>query len=272
MKTILDNAQNSTENFNNTNIEIFQSEKWNVDEIENKYISKKYEIKANINISKTKLILEGQPKGTKITNLQNQEKSEFDSNESFKILIPIDSLENTGEFKVKIQTQMETKPVLFGRAPNEELQNYALTAFSYENIDTELLQQYEKNSTEIIIQKQDKETKEVLKNAKFEILDINKNVIRVAETDERGQIILNKLIPGTYYIREVKAPEGYNLDMELHQIDISLNEKIVLKVNNDKIVLINNTEEPERPEEVKEPIIEKVEPVAEIPKLPITGM
>lgn len=272
MKTILDNAQNSTENFNNTNIEIFQSEKWNVDEIENKYISKKYEIKANINISKTKLILEGQPKGTKITNLQNQEKSEFDSNESFKILIPIDSLENTGEVKVKIQTQMETKPVLFGRAPNEELQNYALTAFSYENIDTELLQQYEKNSTEIIIQKQDKETKEVLKNAKFEILDINKNVIRVAETDERGQIILNKLIPGTYYIREVKAPEGYNLDMELHQIDISLNEKIVLKVNNDKIVLINNTEEPERPEEVKEPIIEKVEPVAEIPKLPITGM
>ena len=272
MKTILDNAQNSTENFNNTNIEIFQSEKWNVDEIENKYISKKYEIKANINISKTKLILEGQPKGTKITNLQNQEKSEFDSNESFKILIPIDSLENTGEFKVKIQTQMETKPVIFGRAPNEELQNYALTAFSYENIDTELLQQYEKNSTEIIIQKQDKETKEVLKNAKFEILDINKNVIRVAETDERGQIILNKLIPGTYYIREVKAPEGYNLDMELHQIDISLNEKIVLKVNNDKIVLINNTEEPERPEEVKEPIIEKVEPVAEIPKLPITGM
>ena len=60
--------------------------------------------------------------------------------------------------------------------------------------------------------------------------------------------------------------------MELHQIDISLNERIVLKVNNDKIVLINNTEEPERPEEVKEPIIEKVEPVAEIPKLPITGM
>ena len=167
---------------------------------------------------------------------------------------------------------METKPVLFGKAPNEELQNYALTAFSYENIDTELLQQYEKNSTEIIIQKQDKETKEVLKNAKFEILDINKNVIRVAKTDKRGQIILNKLIPGTYYIREVKAPEGYNLDMELHQIDISLNEKIVLKVNNDKIVLINNTEEPEQPEEVKEPIIEKVEPVAEIPKLPITGM
>ena len=83
---------------------------------------------------------------------------------------------------------------------------------------------------------------------------------------------MNKLIPGTYYIREVKAPEGYNLDMELHQIDISLNERIVLKVNNDKIVLINNTEEPERPEEVKEPIIEKVEPVAEIPKLPITGM
>ena len=47
---------------------------------------------------------------------------------------------------------------------------------------------------------------------------------------------------------------------------------LLMPRNNDKIVLINNTEEPERPEEVKEPIIEKVEPVAEIPKLPITGM
>ena len=42
INTILSNAQNSTEDFNNTNVEIFQSEKWDVDEIENKYISKQY--------------------------------------------------------------------------------------------------------------------------------------------------------------------------------------------------------------------------------------
>ena len=251
------------------NIETFQSEKWEVDEIDDKYISKQYEIKSNINISKFKLNLENQPKGTKITSLENQEKSVFNSNERFKILIPIDSLEESGEFKVKIQTQMETKPIFFGKAPNGDLQDYALTAFSYEDVDTELLQEYEENGTEIIIQKRDKETGEALKKAKFEILDKNQKVIRVAETNEKGEIILDKLMPGTYYIREVKAPDGYALDMELQQIDIKLNEKIMLKIDNSKIAIINNPEQPEKPEEPQ--VVEEL-PVVEVPKLPVTGM
>mgnify|MGYP004571721559 CR=1 FL=1 len=269
MSLILENAGKSTEDFNNTNVEISQSEKWEVDKIENKYISKKYQITSNINISKFILKLENQPKGTKIVDLENQERKEFNSKESFKILIPISSLEESGEFKVKIQTQMETKPIFFGKAPSGELQDYALTAFSYENVDTELIQKYEKNDTEIIVEKQDIDTKETLKNAKFEILDDNQKVIRVIETDENGQIILEKLMPGTYYIREVKAPDGYVLDMELHEINISLNEKIILKVFNNKIVIINNNSEQEQP---KEPKVEKIVPVVEIPKLPVTGM
>lgn len=269
MTTILENAKKSTEDFNNTNIETFQSEKWEVDEIDDKYISKQYEIKSNINISKFKLNLENQPKGTKITSLENQEKSVFNSNERFKILIPIDSLEESGEFKVKIQTQMETKPIFFGKAPNGDLQDYALTAFSYEDVDTELLQEYEENGTEIIIQKRDKETGEALKKAKFEILDKNQKVIRVAETNEKGEIILDKLMPGTYYIIEVKAPDGYALDMELQQIDIKLNEKIMLKIDNSKIAIINNPEQPEKPEEPQ--VVEEL-PVVEVPKLPVTGM
>ena len=96
MNTILENAKNSTEDFNNTNINISQSNKWDIDKIENKYISKEYKISSNINISKFMLSLENQPKETKITNLDNQEKTEFNSNESFKILIPISSLEESG--------------------------------------------------------------------------------------------------------------------------------------------------------------------------------
>ena len=272
MNTILENAKNSTEDFNNTNIEIAQSNKWEIDKIENKYISKEYKISSNINISKFMLSLENQPKETKITNLDNQEKTEFNSNESFKILIPISSLEEAGEFKVKIQTQMETKPIFFGKAPSGDLQDYALTAFSYEDVDKEIIQKYEKNNTEIIIEKQDTETKELLKKAKFEILDNNKKIIRVAETNENGQIILNSLMPGTYYIREVNAPEGYVLDMELHKIDIGMNEKMTLKVYNNKIVIINKEENIEEPKKEEEIPVEEVVPNIEIPKLPVTGM
>ena len=76
-------------------------------------------------------------------------------------------------------------------------------------------------------------------------------------------------MPGTYYIREVKAPDGYALDMELQQIDIKLNEKIMLKIDNSKIAIINNPEQPEKPEEPQ--VVEEL-PVVEVPKLPVTGM
>lgn len=276
MNTILENAKNTTENFENQNIEIRRSQSWQVDEIDMKYISKQYEIKSNINISKFIVNLENQPNGCKITNLENQEKSEFNSNEKFKILIPISCLEKTGEFKVKIQTEMETKPIFFGKAPSGDLQDYALTAFSYEDVDTQILEKYEKNETKIIIEKQDDETEELLSGAKFEILNESRKVIRVVETDSKGKIILNQIIPGIYYIREIKAPEGYEVDSELQKIDIKMNETKSIKIENRKMVIEEPpveeppVEEEKPPVEEKPPIVE--EPIVEIPKLPVTGM
>lgn len=240
MNTILENAKNSTETFESPSIEIIQSENWEVDTIENEYVSKEYEIKSNKNISQIILNLESQPEGTKITNL---------SNNKFKILIPIKNLKESGEFKIKIKTPIETKPILFGKAPNSDLQDYALTAFSYEDIDSELVQNYEKNNTKIIIEKKDKETKESLKGAKFEVLDKNLKVIQVTETNKEGKIIINNLLPGTYYIREIKAPEGYTLDEKMKKIDIKMNEELLVEVKNEKNI-VNE----------------------EVPKLPITGM
>ena len=249
MNNILENAKNSNESFDNPNIEIEQSEKWNVDEIENKYVSKEYKIKSNKNISKITLNLESQPKGTKITNLDEDGK--------FKILIPIENLKESGKFKIKIQTELETKPIFLGEAPSNDLQNYLLTTYSYEDMDKEFEQEYEKNNTKIIIEKVDSDTKEVLKGAKFEILDEKQKSIRVAETNNEGQVILDGLMPGIYYIKEVQAPNGYSIDSELKKVEIKLNQEISLKIKNNKIII--KQEEPQQP-------------IVEIPKLPVTGM
>lgn len=249
MNNILENAKNSNESFDNPNIEIEQSEKWNVDEIENKYVSKEYKIKSNKNISKITLNLESQPKGTKITNLDEDGK--------FKILIPIENLKESGKFKIKIQTELETKPIFLGEAPSNDLQNYLLTAYSYEDMDKEFEQEYEKNNTKIIIEKTDNDTNEVLKGAKFEILDEKQKSIRVAETNNEGQVILDGLMPGIYYIKEVQAPNGYSIDSELKKVEIKLNQEISLKIKNNKIII--KQEEPQQP-------------IVEIPKLPVTGM
>ena len=37
---------------------------------------------------------------------------------------------------------METKPIYYGKAPSENLQDYALTGFSFENIKTEIEEEY----------------------------------------------------------------------------------------------------------------------------------
>jgi len=292
MYKILENARNSTETYENQNIEILQSEKWKIDTNQKQYLSKQYEIKSNKNISKYIINLENQPNGCKITNLENQEKSEFNSNEKFKILIPISSLEKTGEFKIKIQTEMETKPAFFGKSPREDLQDYAITLFSYEDVDTELMQNYEENETQILIEKQDEETAEKLKGAKFEILNENKEVIKVEETNKDGQILLKHLMPGKYYVREVQAPDGYELNSKIVETQIQLNEKQTIKIKNTKIEIPEEppVEEPtveeeppveEEPEieeppieelpQVEEPTIKEI-PVVEVPKLPVTGM
>ena len=258
MNLILENAKNSTETFENSNIEIKESEQWEVDEIDMQYISKIYKLNSDINIIKYSIFLENQPIGCKITDEQNQEKNEFNSSEKFKILIPISSLKEVGDFKIKINTQMETNPVFYGKAPSNNLQDYALTAYKCEDIKTELIQEYEKNDTEIIIKKQDVQTKEVLCGAKFEILNENKKVIRIAETDEKGEIHIDYLIPGIYFIRELEAPEGYNINTNVYKVEIKMNEKINVIVKNNKIEVVT----------VDVPEIPKVE----MPKLPVTGM
>lgn len=272
LKQILENAKNSEETFETPNVEISSDENWEVDENEAQYMSKKYEVKSNKNISKIIVDLEYQPEGTKVTNLSNQEMNEFGSDRKFKILIPIKSLKESGEFKIKLKTPLESKPVVFGKAPSEDVQNYALTAYSFEDVDKEVVQTYEKNNTKIIIEKKDQETNDALKGAKFEILDENQKIIRVAETDENGNIIMEQIMPGIYYIREIKAPDGYALDLEMKKIEVKMNEEVLLKVVNGKItVTVKNETIPEQPvKEVEVPVVETR--VVEVPKLPVTGM
>ena len=41
-------------------------------------------------------------------------------------------------------------------------------------------------------------------------------------------------MPGKYYIEEIKSPDGYTMYDELIEIDVELNQKYVVNVNNYK--------------------------------------
>ena len=266
MYKIINDANNSSEVQVSNKVDILKlQETWEQDSISSQYVSKTYKVTAKTNIDKYTVDVTDENgqiiQGMKITDETNEEKGEFNSDEVFKILIPIKQMTEDRSIKINIETKVETKPILYGKAPSSNLQDYALTASTYEDGTGETQDNYSKNKTKLIIIKQDKETKEKLQGVEFQLLDENKNVIYTnLETDENGKIEVENLIPGKYYIKETRTVSGYEIYEDLIEANISLNEEMTVTVNNHE-------------EEIVE--IEKItdnQEISNIRILPVTGM
>lgn len=65
----------------------------------------------------------------------------------------------------------------------------------------------------------------------FSLLDQNHNVIpehKELITNDKGQITVDNLKPGTYYLKEIKAPEHYQLDDRLIEFTIEEDQTTVI--------------------------------------------
>lgn len=270
MKQIITNAQNSSETIISNTIKINKNDdNWKQDDIDKNYLSKTFSVSADATIASYHITLskdnEQDLGGIKLTNLKNQETSNFEANEKFKILIPIKNLTEKGEFNISVETKIETKPVLYGKAPNSSNQDYALVAATYDDGKGSTKDNYPKNETKINIIKKDTETGEKLANVEFELLDENKNIVYSGlKTDEEGKIEINNIIPGIYYLRETKGIEGYIKYEQLINIELDLNEEITIEVNNTK------EEEPEV--EIHKTQNTKKVSAKQAKTLPVTGM
>ena len=268
---IVNDANNSTEMQISNRVDINRlQEHWEQDSIDLNYVSKKYNVSSNATINNYKVKVtddKGQIiEDLKITDENNNEKQEFAPNEIFKILVPIKSMKEDKNLKISIETKVQTKPILYGRASSSNLQDYALTAETYEDGIGETNDKYGKNETRILVVKQDSETKEKLEGVEFQLLDENKNVLYTnLQTDKNGMITIDNLLPGKYYVKETKTISGYELYEKLIEVEIALNEEFTVTVNNNK---------------EDEPTIERTNDEKEVdytsvstPKiLPVTGM
>lgn len=264
MRKILQDANNSKENMISSTITINKNiSKWEQDTKEPEYLSKLYSISAGAQIENYKIKLTNKTGenlgGIKLTDENNNEKTEFKPNEKFKILVPLKNIKQDGEIKIEVQTKIKTKPILYGKAPNSNYQDYALTASSYEDGVGISEDTYKKNETRITIIKKDQESEKNLEGVEFEILDKNKKVIYSGlKTNSEGKILLDNLIPGTYYLKETKTIDGYELYSEPIEVKVDLNEEVVVTVNNKK---------------EEKPTIEKGKLTNyQTKKLPVTGM
>jgi hypothetical protein len=250
MKQILNAARNSSQVKPSNNISINSTEqKWVVDQIDNTYLSQTFDILASVQSENCLIELRGDyPEGTMITDLSNKKISTISSANKFKILIPIKNIKVEGKFDIVINAKLDTKPVFYGKAPNSSLQDYAITGEIYEDASGSKTLTYPENLTKIIIKKVKEENHEPMGEVHFQLMDSNKNIIYTdLITDENGMIELNNMLPGDYYLEEIKTQEGYTRYEKLIQIKLDLNEIFTVTVTNS---LKQETEYTSKTEEV----------------------
>ena len=253
IKKIITNARKSTETKIAATLNIKpEQNSWVVDKIDKQYVSKTYSVQASaVNKKYTIALSSSSDARFKITDVKNIEKTEFDTTEKFKVLIPIVDLEKSGEFTLTAKSDLRTMPIFYGESPNQDWQNYAVTVGEYEMADTSIKQTYQENKTQIEIQKQDGDTKIPLKNGTFNLLDKNKQILySELTTNDNGVIEVKHLLPGIYYLEEVKAPDGYYGYEDLIQIEVKLNQKTVVKVDNYKEQEEKPSEDPQEETEI----------------------
>jgi len=271
---IVNNARNSSENMiDNPSLNInSESKQWEIDEIEKDCVSKTYSITSNVSAGSVTIELEGNfPEGIKISNMKNQTKTNFGVGEKFKIIIPIQNMIKEDEFTIKAKADLETKPVVYGSTNVPGTQDYALTGYMFENAETKLKEYYFKNITKLRIIKKAYGTENRLEGVKFNLLNDRKEIVKEdLITDENGEIVLENMLPGFYYIQEKETLENYNLYTDLVEIDLDLNEEYEFTLNN----VEKEEKEYEKTFEVVEVIpsyeVETYD-VKNIKKLPVTG-
>lgn len=233
---IVNAAKESTETMKkNTEVTISpETQNWEVDSVEKNSVSKIYVINSKISKGECIVELKGElPNGIKITDLSNNIKNKFALGEKLKVVIPIENLKENGKFTIEGKALVESKPVLYGKTTIPGTQNYAIAGFVYEDSEGKYVDTYQKNITKIKVIKKEDEKESRLAGVKFNLLDENKNLIfDNLVTNENGEILIENILPGKYFLQETETLSGYNLYTDLIEINLELNEEVNVTVNN----------------------------------------
>ncbi|MFD6507366.1 SpaA isopeptide-forming pilin-related protein [Bacillus sp. NPDC060175] len=84
--------------------------------------------------------------------------------------------------------------------------------------------------------KKDSESGQLLPGAKFDVIDKDGNVVETIITDDKGEALSKHLPVGTYTLKEVEAPKGYELSSSSVRVDVAANKTVTVDVLNKQIV------------------------------------
>ncbi|MDC2865190.1 SpaA isopeptide-forming pilin-related protein [Bacillus sp. BP-3] len=230
MKQLVEKSKNGEESQNvffNVNSPDSQNVKQNGDYLETGL----YTIQTNAVSGTYTIEGENAPAGIQLLNENGEKKTTFSINEKFKILIPKNTA--SGDFKFRIKSTLTNLQAITFDGKRSIQNTTTLLQRSKEEMSTELAVKWETLGS-LKIMKSD-EKKQPLKGAVFEVVSEKGDIQKQITSDDTGVAELHQLPIGTYFVKEVQAPEGYVLDPTIKKVNVQTNESALLEVENKRM-------------------------------------
>lgn len=254
IRELVDIGRNGTQTYKDPVINITKLNDAGVDSNNNEYISQTFKIDAQVVLENISTILNtaSAPEGTYIADTSNNPKTSFNKGDTFKVLVPRKNITNDISIQMSFNGNCKVYPILFGKAPNSELQNYLLATDPFVTSSARATMDYHPTA-DIEINKvsngyseiTEKEEGAKLSGAVFTVKSKDGTFIKEVTTDEYGKFVLSGLDLKEYIITEKVAPDYYLKGKDVkctvepkydgdNKIITFENTPVVIKVNVDK--------------------------------------
>ncbi|MBQ2639724.1 MAG: Cys-Gln thioester bond-forming surface protein [Bacilli bacterium] len=223
-----------TEGLNGTRVQKFTSEMNEINSLINNY-----QISPSI-INKEYDLVEGE--SLNITDTNNILNSYSSSNSLFKIsnnkLISDELKEGSYDIKLTRSSRVHNRPIIFYQASNSQdlVETGDIDSKSY-NLKVNVIK------TSVEITKIDSDTKTTkpsgdaeLKGAIYGLYDTDMNKLKEISIDNNSIGFIENISFGKYYLKEIKAGIGYNLDDKTYEVNISKNDPNIKLTLENKVI------------------------------------
>lgn len=197
------------------------------------YYSQTYSVSGGAEVKDYTVSIGNYYDGTIITDINGNIRNVFSGGENFKILIPKNSIIENKSISISVSGNVKNYPIFYGKAPSDNLQDYALTYSAYSTAKGTQKLDIDAYKSSIKVVKVDQETKKPLKGVEFNFRYSNGQNIGNYKTNSNGEIIINKLKQGTVIATEIATLNEYILNDKEQEIILDYNTYKELIVENE---------------------------------------
>lgn len=197
------------------------------------YYAQRFSVKSNVPIDNYIIkSITNAPEGTFISDSHGNKKEIFSGNEDYFVNIPKSVMNKDLDYTINIYAECETYPVFYGVAPNEGLQDHAITYSKLGGYNAQMNIKEKLNNCQIKVVKLDEDTDKPLKNIEFTLYSEDPHFNYTISTNEEGIAYFDNLFPGKYILKENSTNEEYFINSQEYPIVLEINQTKEITVTN----------------------------------------